>query len=94
MFRNQREELRLLRLELDRESEQANALRATIELLEDEIRRLEASIPPPTDPTLLRAAIRAYFAEVSRLFFPTGNQLVQERQAILREYERIFGEAL
>ncbi len=93
-FRKQREELRLTRIELDRQTERANALLATIELLEDEIRRLEQSRPPPADPNLLRSAIRAYFIEVDRLFRPTRNELVTERNLVLDAFRSTFGEEL
>lgn len=93
-FTTQREELRLLRIDLDNERERAAALLGTIELLEDEIRRLESLPPEKINPTRLRDAIRAYFREVSRLFLPSGNQLVDQRNEVLAAFLQTFGEDL
>lgn len=93
-FRLQREDLRLALIEADRQRERANALLGTVELLEDEIRRLEASRPPEIDPNLLRSAIRGYFSEVDRLFRPTGNELVQQRNQVRAAFQQSFGEEL
>ena len=93
-FRLQRDELLRTQVALDQERERANALLATIELLEDEIRRLEAQTPIMRPPDGLRDAIRAYFREVDRLFRPTGNQLVTEFNAVFREFNLLTGEDL
>lgn len=91
-FTAQREELRLTQIDLDNANEQANALRATIELLQDELRELEASPPGQLDFTPLNLAIREYFIEVSRLFRPSGDELFDERQGILRAWRNLTGE--
>lgn len=96
-FTEQREELVRCQIELDQARERANALLATQELLEEENRRLVALLSTlqavDLDPSALRTAIRTYFAEVSRLFRPSGNQLFNERQSILVAWQALFGEA-
>lgn len=93
-FRRQREEIRLLQIEADQQRERANALLATIELLQDEINTLETEALPPERIDRLRRAIRSYWNEVSRLFFPTGNELVSQRDEILLSFRDLLGEDL